>query len=63
MPKAQHAALKRKGFSEESAAKIMNAQKKKRAAKAKGKKPATTGRALAVTRGKGKKTGLKKQGY
>lgn len=27
------------------------------------KKPAVTGRALAVTKGKGKKKGLKKQGY
>lgn len=35
MPKAQHAALKRKGFSDESAYKIMNSQKKK----AKAKKP------------------------
>lgn len=32
MPKAQHRALKRKGYSEESANKIMNAQKKKRSA-------------------------------
>lgn len=62
MPKAQHAALKRKGFSEKSAAKIMNAQKKKRAAP-RTKKPAVTGRAKAVTSGRGKKTGLKKQGY
>jgi len=38
MPKAQHAALKRKGFSEESAHKIMNAQKSKRKKKAKRKK-------------------------
>lgn len=30
---------------------------------AKGKKPALKGQALAVTRGKGKKTGLKKRGY
>lgn len=28
-----------------------------------GKKPATTGRANAATRGKGKKKGLRKQGY
>lgn len=43
----------------------MPASKKKPAAVAatKGKKPAVTGRALAVTRGKGKKTGLKKRGY
>lgn len=27
------------------------------------KKPTTTGRTLAVTKGKGKKKGLKKQGY
>jgi len=32
-------------------------------AKMMAKKPAATGRANAVTRGKGKKTGLKKQGY
>jgi hypothetical protein len=36
MPKAQHAALKRKGYSEKSAAKIMNAQKRKRKTKKKG---------------------------
>jgi hypothetical protein len=38
MPKAQHRALKRKGLSDESAYKIMNAQKSKRKAKAKAKK-------------------------
>ena len=36
---------------------------KSAAAKSAGKKPAVTGRALAVTRGKGKKKGLHKQGY
>lgn len=34
MPKKQHAALKRKGFSEASANRIMNAQKSKRKKKA-----------------------------
>lgn len=37
MPKAQHEALRRKGFSEESSHKIMNAQKTKRKAKRQGK--------------------------
>jgi hypothetical protein len=37
MPKAQHAALKRKGFSDKSAYKIMNAQKSKKKAKKKRK--------------------------
>ena len=34
MPKRQHAALKRKGYSDVSAYKIMNAQKSKRKKKA-----------------------------
>ena len=37
--------------------------KSRKPSTSKGKKPALTGRALAVTRGKGKKTGLKRQGY
>jgi hypothetical protein len=37
MPKAQHAALKRKGYSDKQAYKIMNAQKSKRKKKAKKK--------------------------
>jgi|SoiMetStandDraft_2_1073263.scaffolds.fasta_scaffold57387_2 hypothetical protein len=37
MPKAMHEALRRKGYSEESAYKIMNAQKTKKKAKGKGK--------------------------
>jgi hypothetical protein len=35
MPKKQHAALKRKGYSDEQAYKIMNAQKSKRKARKK----------------------------
>lgn len=38
-------------------------RRKAKTASTKGKRPNMTGRALAVTRGKGKKTGLKKQGY
>lgn len=38
MPKKQHAALKRKGYSDEEAFKIMNARKKKAKSKPKKRK-------------------------